>query len=293
MAKRLTRTLSGLVALLLAAPAATAQQSAVDDYFAAFERARATLIRESDKYPHQPWTKEQRNELDALHNRLSSDLEVAMRRIVGPVVAPKGFTGDGAWNGEVWTGLGADRLHGIAFRVHRTDHDWSELLVTTDEIMVKWLAKYILPDNPQLRGDLDASFARGALSASIIDDDGWLASFASLAVDKPKGVDALTAFVGEGGNGDLIWPPQLLSIYLRKGHRIYLADTTLAIKFSPIAACDPGKELVEMNGVPVWKGGNEALDRYNKCWEERGKDNRGIAAAAWQAQAFIDALADL
>ncbi len=65
-----------------------------------------------------------------------------------------------------------------------------------------------------------------------------MARFAFLPVDRPAGIDAVTVFLGTGGNGDLLWPPRLLSVYLRKGERVYVAWAELATKFTALEACD-------------------------------------------------------
>lgn len=280
------RALLGLTVLLLAAHSAWAQQSAVDDYFATLDRAIATM-RAADKYHNA--TREQQSELNALAGRLSSDLEARLRRILGSIVAPPGFTGQGEWTGLTWGGLGGDRLDGIKFDAKQT----GTVVVTSDAILRSRLARNS-PSEPGFRRDLDADFARGDLKADIIISEAQFRPFAFLPVDKPAGVDALTALVGETASDFLIWPPTEISLYLRKGERVYVADLQLATRFTPIAACDPGNYLVQSDDGSYWKGGEgseEALARNNKCWAERGKDNPGFAAALRQAQAFIDDLA--
>src|SRR5215472_4124029 len=126
--------------LCLVGRVACAQQTPVDGYYADFDRARAMLNREVAKYPHA--TKEQQGELDALHDRLSRDLDTTMRRLVGPLSAPDGFAGNGKWNRDLWPGLGSDRLDGIRFLTGGANGPWSEVLVTTDELLSKWVARY-------------------------------------------------------------------------------------------------------------------------------------------------------
>ena len=70
--------------------------------------------------------------------------------------------------------------------------------------------------------------------------------------------------------------PRLIWVYLRQGNRIFLADADLAAKFAALAACDARRE---------------AIDAFNACWKERGRDQPAFAAAHWQAQALDDALA--
>jgi hypothetical protein len=280
------RALPGLAALLLAAHAAWAQQSAADDYYAALDRALET-VRAADKYSKP--TEQQTSELDALKGRLSRDLQARLRRIVGPIAAPPGFTGQGEWAGLVWGGLGTSRLDGIRFGALKV----GTAVVTSHALLRGWLAKHV-PYQPAWRDDPDGAFARGDLNAAIILSEAQFRPFAFLPVDKPAGVDALTALVGETASDFLIWPPTEISLYLRKGERVYVADLQLATRFTPIAACDPGNYLVQSDDGSYWKGGEgseEALARNNKCWAERGKDHPGMAAATRQAQAFVDDLA--
>jgi hypothetical protein len=166
------------------------------------------------------------------------------------------------------------------------------VVATSDAILRSRLARNS-PTKPDSRRDLDADFARGDLKADLILSEAQFRPFAFLPVDKPAGIDALTALVGETASDFLIWPPTEISLYLRKGTRVYVADLKLATKFTLITACDPGKYLVEEDGGNYWRpgGGEENLDRNNKCWEERGKNNLGVAAAIRQALAFVDDLA--
>lgn len=115
------------------------------------------------------------------------------------------------------------------------------------------------------------------LDAGVITMDGWMAPFAFLPVDRPADVDAVTVFLGTGGNGDLFWPPRLLSIYLRKGDRVLIADAALATKFGALEACDALRQ--------------ESVDAFNDCWVKRGRDQPAFAAALRQARALVDELA--
>jgi hypothetical protein len=172
-------------------------------------------------------------------------------------------------------------LDGIAFSTGGTGGIWSDLVVSTPALLVQWLKRY-KPDYPAWQADPDDAFRRGDLTTELIDEETWREVFAVLPVDKPAGVDAAFAVLGESGNGDLQWPPRLLSFYVRKGDRIFLADMSLDVKFAPIEACgDPGK--------PEWSADNVA--RFNECWKERGAKEPAFEAAVRQAQAFVRALA--
>lgn len=161
------------------------------------------------------------------------------------------------------------------------------VLVTTEGVLRRWLA-INEPQHPELQADLDAGFRTGVLTPSLIDMDGWTAVFAFLPVASPDGVDALSVFVGEGGNGTLIWPPRQLAFYLRKGGRVAIAYASLLTPFAPLAVCD---RLRRATDVPPPDAVETALDRYNRCWEEHGRDEPAFAAAIEQARSLVEDLA--
>jgi hypothetical protein len=272
------RVLALLVALMLA-PAARAQSPAVDDYFAAVDRGEAELTQKYGPCAN-PKPGVKMEDYDAEAERLNRGLDPLMRLAVGRISLPRPFFGDGNLNPGLGCGLGTDALDGIRFWTGSGDN-WSGLLVTTSDLLRRWLKKNE-PDRPQLQADLDAAFRTSQLTTEVIDREAWREVFATLPIDKPTGVDAAFAFLGQSGNGSLIWPPTMISVYLRKRDRIFLADLSLAIKFTPIEACgDPNK--------PAWS--EENLARFNQCWKERGAAEPAVVAATRQAQAFINALA--
>jgi len=265
--------------VLLVAPCAWAQSPALDDYIASFDRGEAAL---TEKFgpcaTPRPGIKME--DYDAEAERLNRGLDPLMRLVVGRVSLPRPFFGDGALNPGLGCGLGTDALDGIRFWTGSGDN-WSSLLVTTNDLFRRWLKKNE-PDRPQLQTDLDAAFRSGQLNTEVVDREAWREVFAALAIDKPVGVDAAFAFLGQSGNGSLIWPPNIISFYVRKRDRIFLADMTLATKFTPIEACgDPNK--------PTWSEENQT--RFNQCWKERGASEPAFVAAGRQAQAFVNALA--
>jgi hypothetical protein len=267
------------VLFLLAAPLAWAQSPAADDYFAAVDRGEAAL---TQKYGPcaSPKPGVKMEDYDAEAERLNRGLDPLMRLAIGRISLPRPFFGDGNLNPGLGCGLGMDALDGIRFWTGSGDN-WSGLLVTTSDLLRRWL-KTNEPDRPQLQADLDAAFRTSQLTTEVIDREAWREVFAALAVDKPAGVDAAFAFLGQSGNGSLIWPPTMISVYLRKRDRIFLADLSLATKFTPIEACgDPNK--------PAWS--EENLARFNQCWKERGAAEPAVVAATRQALAFINALA--
>ena len=273
------------VAMFIGVASAAAQQPPSSptpaDFYAARDRARQELGWTSDGCPGRPDLEQ--NEFAALQARLVGELDALLRRVIGSVAAPKGFSGEGVWTPGLGCGLGMDALDGIAFSSGQGD-DRAMVQVTTDAILRRWLAqssvrRVLAADDrayAALLADPDAAFADGRIDFSIVDFAGWWEVFAFLPVVRPAGVDAAAAFLGTSGNGDLVWPPRLISVYLRQGDRIYLADADLTTRFAALAPCDARRS---------------AIDAFNACWKERGGDQPEFAAAHWQAQALVDALA--
>jgi hypothetical protein len=109
-----------------------------------------------------------------------------------------------------------------------------------------------------------------------------------LPIETPPGVDAAFAAATTGGNGFLgVWPPREISIYMRKGSRIYIARVRPAIEFRPTVSC--GVDLRTALGItdPV-----RLRPLATRCWEGGGKNEPATAAATRQAQHFIDDLAE-
>ena len=272
------RVLALVVALLLA-PAGWAQSPALDDYVAAVDRGEAALAQKYGPCAN-PKPGVKMEDYDAEAERLNRELEPLMRLVVGRISVPRPLFGEGTLNPGLGCGLGTDALDGIRFWTGAGDN-WSSLLVTNTDLLRRWLKKNE-PDRSQLQTDLDAAFRTSQLNTEVTDREAWREVFAPLAIDKPAGVDAAFAFLGQSGNGSLIWPPNIISFYVRKRDRIFLADMTLATKFTPIEACGDSNK-------PAWSEENQT--RFNQCWKERGAAEPAFVAAARQAQAFVNALA--
>ena len=109
----------------------------------------------------------------------------------------------------------------------------------------------------------------------------------TLPIDRPLGVDAAFAVVGDSSNGfPAVWPPQAISIYMRKGERIYIARLPPALEFPKTVAC----------GVDL-EAASDSIDMAvrraaaKRCWEGGGKDAPASIAARKQAQQFVNDLA--
>ncbi len=280
-----------LLSLLVLFPASAQQPSGVD-FYTARDRARQTIGWTSAGCAGRPDLPER--EFDALKVRLSAELDTTLRQVIGSLATPKSFSGQGEWSPGLGCGLGMDALDGIAFWNGKLGEQAETVLVTTDGILRRWLGA-AGGSHIRLQNDPDAGFRDGRLSAADIYQDGWMAPFAFLAIAKPPSVDAATVFLGQGGNGNLNWPPQLLSAYVRKGERIHVGHFNLATPFAPLEACDAPRRAAESKARSAeheqWtRLMDEALEAFNKCWDARGRDQPAFAAALRQAQSLVDDL---
>src|SRR4030095_14954399 len=96
------------VCALLGASAASAQQPTPGDFYAARDRARQELGWTSGSCAGRPDLTE--SQFAARQVRFVAELDALLRRVIGSVAAPKGFSGEGAWRPGLGCGLGMDAL---------------------------------------------------------------------------------------------------------------------------------------------------------------------------------------
>ena len=286
MMRRVQAPLLFLFGFLLVAAPAIGQQPTSADYLAARDRASAALVEKFGPCS-KPKPGLSEDALDAEATRLSKELEPAMQRAIGHVDLPHEFSILHFQASGLGCGVGVDALDGLRFTNGPVSSDSSTMLVTTGDILRGWL-KRNEPDHPEWQADPDTAF-RSRAGPDLMYRDGWWASFAAMPIDKPVGVDAVVVLLGEGGNGDLIWPPTGLSVYLRMRDRIVLADVALATPFVAIAACSNA----ERGTIRPPDASPDALGRSNKCWEQRGRQEPAFTAAIRQAQDFVNQLAKM
>lgn len=262
--------------VLLFSSIASAQQPSAADFYAAYARAREKI---------QPllFIPQEQAHLAEMLPKVEGELEAMVRRIVGPVSTPKGFTGIGRWNGD-WGLIGREKgVSGIGFSQGTPIADYPYLLVSNMELLREWPS---LP--PGLRADPEAVFRDGLMSSVEVMFKGlWSVTVGFLPIKTPAGIDAAFASASTNGNGFLgVWPATSISIYVRKGDRIYIADLPLAVEFPPTVSC--GVDLRAAANIidPV-----VLRPLAKQCWEGGGKAQAASVAAARQAQKFIDDLA--
>lgn len=262
--------------VLLFSSTASAQQPSAADFYAAYARARENI---------QPllFIPQEQARLAEMLPKLEGELEAMVRRIVGPVSTPKGFTGTGRWNGD-WELVGREKgVSGIGFSRGEPVGDYPYLLVSTMELLREWPS---LP--PGLQADPEAVFRDGLMSAAEAMFKGlWSVTVGFLPIDMPAGIDAAFASVSTSGNGFLgIWPPTSISIYVRKADRIYIADLPPAVEFPETVSCG-----IDLRAATDIVDPSLLRPLAKRCWEGGGKAQPASVAAARQAQKFIDDLA--
>lgn len=263
--------------LLLFSSAAGAQQPTAAGFYAAYAREHDRITPALFASPKS--SEEAR--LVATLPQVERVLEAMVRRLIGaPLSTPKGFIGDGHWNGT-WDNFERG-VAGIGFSQGEPIGDHAYMLVTTMDLLRQWP---LLP--PEVRDDPEALFRDGLQSASEIVFKGvWSVTMGFLPVKTPAGIDVALATASSSGNGFLgVWPPTTISIYMRRGDRIYIASVPPRVAFPPIVSC--GIDLQAAQGIT-----DPVLLRplAKRCWEGGGKNEPATAAATRQAQEFIDDL---
>ena len=264
--------------LLLFWSAAGAQQPTAADFYAAYAQKLETIrpaIFASPKTPED-------TRLVATLPRVKGELEAMVRRLVGPLSTPKGFAGNGHWN-DNWDYF-EKGVSGIGFSQGEPIADYPYVLVSTLDLLRQWP---LLP--PEVRADPEALFRDGLQSADeIMFKAIWSVTIGFLSIKTPPGVDTAFATVTTSGNGFLgVWPPREISLYMRRGDRIYIASVRPDMEFPPTLSCgvDLRAALKIADPVPL-----RLLAK--RCWEGGGKNEPATAAATRQAQQFIDDLAE-
>jgi hypothetical protein len=265
--------------LLLLSSAVCAQQPTAAEFYAIYTRALA-IYRPAVMEAHP--TPEQARLVTELP-RVERELEATVRRLVGPFSAPKGFTGDGTWNGDFEPIAFEKGVSGILFGQSDPIWDHPYVLVSTMDLFRQWPS---LP--PGLHNDPEAIFRDGLMDAEVVlFNASESLMIGSLPIDKPPGVDAAYAVVGGASNGyPAVWPPQAISIYMRKGERIFIARLPPALEFPETVSC--GIDLEAASRLFDTAAGRVLA---KQCWEGGAKSIPASIAARKQAQQFLNDLA--
>ena len=275
-----TRLWLAITSLLLFSPAGWAQQTSAADFYAAYTHALAKY-RPALLLSHP--TPEQARLIAELP-QVERDLEATVRRLVGPVSAPKGFTGNGKWNGNFAPVAFEKGASGILFSQSDPIWDHPYVLVSTVDLLRQWPS---LP--PEARADPELLFRESLQGSTEIMFKGvWSVTAGLLPIKPSPGIDVAIAAANSTGNGFLgARPPNEISVYARKGDRIYIASVPPATAFPSTVSCDVDLRAAQEITDPVL-----LRPLAKQCWENGAKDDPATAAATRQAQAFSDDLAE-
>ena len=306
-----------IVFLLIAASRAWAQSPGAASekaYVAARVQAGAVLEEKSKSADAFDTTTPGGRAWSAAYDQAKSNLEAELRRLMGPVPAPKGFSGAGAFSPDaLCCGLGEGLLDGLLFR-----SDSGSVLVTTEGLLQLWLHEH--KKLVERRSSGDRSQGRFAVERLLYPGHQRRRGCHDLcaAADPRAGRCQPCRRRACNAMQRLLLLPQYIAAAVVKGGRVYVALVDAALPATaqgaaPIGGCDA-----------VWKG----YDRYkaadaayeaakesskayellqaasrieteggaavDKCWKSRAPANsKGDAASGLtrRAQDLADALA--
>ena len=295
-----------IVFLLIAAPRAWAQ-SPEEAYVAARVRTGAVL-EEKSKTGGNAW--------DSAYDQAKSNLEAQLRRVMGPVPPPKGFSGAGTFSPDaLCCGLGVGMLDGILFQSSS-----GSVLVTTESLLRLWLQEHKnwWKDDP-LATDAKTALQSSAFYTQAISTDAAVTIFAPLQIRAPAGATLAVAELATQCNGSCSLPLYIAAAIV-KGGRVYVALVDAALPATtpspaPPSACDAvwkdfhdrykaayaayeaakktsrAYELLQAASRIETEGG-AAVDKCRKNRAQRdGKGDAAFPGLARQAQDLADALA--
>lgn len=226
-------------ALLVGWPAIAQAPSAQEQAYAAARAAETTRV-EKIKGP----------EFDKENTEAIRALEPQLRALLGPVAAPPGFSGPGAFHPEaLCCELGAGALDGVAFG----DGKSGVAVVTTEGLLRLWVGT----DTATLLANdsFDYTNAFGA--------DAAVSPVVPLPIRAPADASLAVARLATQCNGTCALPDYLAVVVL-KGGRARLALVKAALPPAPATDCDG-----------VWQ---QAVARYREAYAVFDADRSGPKA---------------
>jgi hypothetical protein len=241
-----------IVFLLIAAPRAWAQ-SLEEAYLTARTKTGAVLEETSKSADAFDTTKPGGRAWSAAYDQAKSDLAAQLRRVMGPVPSPKGFSGAGTFSPDaLCCGLGEGMLDGLLFRSGS-----GSVLVTTEGLLRLWLQEHKdwWKDDP-LATDAKTALQSSAFYTQAISADAAVTLFAPLPIRAPAGATLAVAGLATQCNGSCSLPLYIAAAVV-KGGRVYVALVEAALPATtpgaaPLGACDA-----------VWK---DFHDRYKAAY---------------------------
>lgn len=233
--------------LLIASPPAWAQ-SPEQAYLAARVQAAAALEEKAKAADAFDATKPGGGTWYTAHDQARSILEAQLRRALGPIPSPKGFSGAGTFSPDTlccWPGVGL--LDGILFRGAT-----GSVLVTTEGLLRHWLREHKdwWKDDP-LATDPSASLLSSTFYTQAISADAAVTLFAPLPIHRPAGATLAVAALALQCNGSCTLP-LYVAVAVIKGGRVQVALVDAALPTAAPGTCDA-----------VWK---DFRDRYRAAY---------------------------
>jgi hypothetical protein len=280
------RVLATMLILLAAAYAGASAASPLDDYIAARD-ASLKQFKDSDIIGD--------DAARAAHEGAMGDLEVRLRKIVGPS-ALKGFPAEGKTNldslAEGYEGFGL--LDGL---VYASADDASRIVVTTRELLDKWLAAHATwwGDKTDMPPGLESALKSEAFYTQALSTDAYFYKFVDIPLAQPAAATfAFATLVGRAQDVGRQTPNEVVAVLLRGGHA-YVVLTPAAAKAETSPQCEQTWKKAEERARQAQsdksdKLTEEAYRAYRLCFAAQAPRSGYFAAITKQAQALIDML---
>jgi hypothetical protein len=295
-----------IVLLLIASPLAWAQ-SPEEAYLAARIQAGAALEEKAKTADAFDTTKPGGGTWYTAHNQARSLIETQLRRVLGPVAPPRGFSGAGAFSPDtLCCEAGTGMLDGILFQNTK-----GSVLVTTEGLLRSWLREHKnwWKDDP-LATDPKAALQSSAFYTQAISADAAVTLFAPLPIHAPAGATLAVAELALQCNGSCALP-LYVAVAVIKGGRVHVALVDAVLPTATPGTCDAvwkdfrdrykaayatyeaaketpkAYELLQAAGR-IESAGGAAVD---KCRKSQPKGVMAFPGLTRQAQELVDALA--
>jgi hypothetical protein len=272
---------------LLSLPAAVSAASPVQDYLAARDAYLAQFKDSAPGGKDEPVT--------AAHDRALGDLETRLRGILGPTRI-EGFPAEGKINLESLDqgDLGFGLLDGL---VYATPDDKTQIVVTTRELLDKWLAGHRRwwNDKNDMPQGLEPALKSEAFYTQALSSGSYFYKFADIPVARPAGATfAFATLIGRAQDVGLETPDEIV-LTLLHGDRAYVIVAPTAVEAKTTAQCVQAWKKAERQADNAQSDKGEQLRdagylAYRRCFAAQAPRQGYFPALVKQAQALIEGL---
>jgi hypothetical protein len=228
----------------------------------------------------------------AAHERARRDLEAKLRKVLGPVPID-GFPESKINLESLTEGLeGYGLLDGL---VYSSPDQKSRVLVTTDELLAKWLAahKRWWGGKDDIPPGVEAALKSESFYTQALNTDAHIFKFVDLPLAAPASpAFAYAVLVGRAQDYGLLTPKEII-VLVRRGGRLFVVSAPAAVAVGGAPACAEAWERDEKqaraaDGDRSEELLDEAYRTYRKCFAAQATTD--FPALAKQAQALVDML---